>query len=91
MTRSQESDAWTGKGGKYNTDGKGGEDRGKGSFKGDTRGGMGGKGMSMFIETNKEIIAATKTTEEFAALLGRIRRELEITRIARIAPSSARS
>ena len=43
MTGWQGSSAWTGKGGKYNTGGKGDEGRGKGSFKGDTKGGMGGK------------------------------------------------
>ena len=66
--------AGTGKGGKYNTSGKGGGDEGrrKGSFKGDTRAGMGGKGMRMFIETNREIQAAAWSATEFAALLARI-------------------
>ena len=73
--RSQESVAWTGKGGKYNTDGKGGEGRGKGRFKGGSRGGMGGmggKGVRIFIETNREIIAAATSATEFAALLARL-------------------
>ena len=42
--RSQESSARTGKGGKYNTGGKGGKGRGKGSTKGGRRGRKGGKG-----------------------------------------------
>ena len=38
-----ESGAWSGKGGEYNSGGKGVEGLGKGSIKGDSRGGMGGK------------------------------------------------
>ena len=39
--RSQESGAWTGKGGQYNTGSKDGTGRGKGSFKGDSSNGKG--------------------------------------------------
>ena len=75
MTRSQESGAWIGKGGKYNTGSKGGKGRGKGSYKGQARAGMGGKGMRIFIETNKEIVAAARNAREFAALLARLSSE----------------
>ena len=43
MTRSQESGAWTGKDGKYNTAGKNRDGRVKSSFKGGIRDSMGGR------------------------------------------------
>ena len=71
------SGAWTGKGNNNNTGGKGGggKGRGKGSYKGQARAGMGGKGMRIFIETNREIVAAARNAREFAALLARLSSE----------------
>ena len=60
-TRSQESGAWTGKGGKYNTGSKGGKG-----------GSNNGKGIRIFIETNREIIAAARSVTKFAALLAQL-------------------
>ena len=61
-TRSQESGAWTGKGGKYNTGSKGGKG-----------GSNNGKGIRIFIETNREIIAASWRGTTFATLLAQLR------------------